>query len=199
MLGDAERSALKLSMGEGYASQIMTRGFTISVECVKANFVCTDCEQEWDLDAVATGTDGTFKCPHCGHESDTYPAPGWLTAVIPTASQVFFAERSVASKEGQIAADLNDASSKPIVFSCPQCAGSLKLTKESGRTVSCSFCDADVYLPDGLWAKLHPVKKAEHWCMRFAGDYHALKSALKARKRREKEQKKAEKKARNEQ
>lgn len=190
IMGEAEKSISKLDVGEGYNSTLMTGGFSFEIASVKANFSCTDCEQEWDLDAVATGTDGTFNCTKCGHESVTYPAPPWLIDVIPTAAQIFFAERETSPSEGQVAATPDDASEKPIVFSCPQCAGVLKLTKESDRTVTCSYCEADVYLPDGLWLKLHPVKKAKYWCVRFEGDYQALKKAMKERKKAQKKAKK---------
>jgi len=189
ILGDAEKASLTMPAGEGINSTLMTGGFSLEVSYINAKFSCTDCEQAWDLDAVATGTDGTFKCTKCDHESVTYPAPAWLIEVIPTATQIFFGERELSAAEGQVVADPNDASEKPIVFSCPQCAGALKLTKSSERTVTCSYCEADVYLPDGLWAKLHPVKKAKHWCVRFEGDYHALKKAMKERKKAQKKEK----------
>lgn len=52
---------------------------------------------------------------------------------------------------------------KPITMACPSCGGALSFTAESSRTAACGFCDASVYIPDGLWRQLHPVKTAKEW------------------------------------
>lgn len=183
IMGDGEKESLTMEKGEGYNTTSMTGRGTFETQYVKADATCSDCEQEWDLDAVATGTDGHFLCTKCGHKSTTYPAPDWLKTVIPTATQVFFGEREADAEQGQASAALNEESDKPLVFSCPQCSGALKLTAASERTVPCTFCGVDVYLPDGLWAKLHPAKKAKFWVVRFEGDYAAAKKTMKERKK----------------
>lgn len=52
---------------------------------------------------------------------------------------------------------------KPITMGCPSCGGALHFTVESSRTTACTYCAASVYIPDGLWRQLHPVKKAQYW------------------------------------
>jgi phage FluMu protein Com len=51
---------------------------------------------------------------------------------------------------------------KPILFTCPSCAGNLEIDG-SNRVVTCKYCDSDIYLPDDLWFRMHPVKVIERW------------------------------------
>jgi hypothetical protein len=53
---------------------------------------------------------------------------------------------------------------KPILFSCPSCGGNLKIDG-SDRVVTCTYCNQDIYLPDDLWFRLHPVKVVQRWYM----------------------------------
>ena len=71
---------------------------------------------------------------------------------------------------------------EPVMFSCLQCGAGLSVDGTS-RSVSCQYCDASNYLPEGLWRKLNPVPTAEYF-------YFILESrrARYVRKRREKEQ-----------
>lgn len=55
---------------------------------------------------------------------------------------------------------------KPILFTCPSCAGNLKVDGTS-RVINCSYCNSEIYLPDDLWLRLHPVKTVERWYMVF--------------------------------
>lgn len=102
--------------------------------------------------------------PFCGDDINTYPAPDWLRAVVPNAAQVFGAERFGAVERV-------DASIKPITFVCLDCGGGLKITSEQDCLITCSYCDSDCYLPDGLWRRLHflaplVTRPAAHSAMR---------------------------------
>jgi hypothetical protein len=48
-------------------------------------------------------------------------------------------------------------------MACPSCGGALKSAADTQRTTSCEFCGSSVYLPDDLWRRLHPAKKAQPW------------------------------------
>lgn len=61
---------------------------------------------------------------------------------------------------------LETASSRPIAFQCPNCAGNL-IIDGTERTVDCSFCNTQVYLPDDLWFSLHPAPKKKRWYLLF--------------------------------
>jgi hypothetical protein len=67
------------------------------------------------------------------------------------------------NKAGQ---PIEEGTSRPVAFQCPCCSGSLIIDGKE-RTVVCSFCDTQVYLPDDLWRTLHPVKKKRRWFLLF--------------------------------
>ena len=75
-----------------------------------------------------------------------------------------------------------ERTTEPVMFSCLQCGAGLSVDGSS-RSVTCQYCDASNYLPEGLWRKLNPVPTAEYF-------YFILESrqARRERKRREKEQ-----------
>jgi hypothetical protein len=188
IIEDYEKGYAGLESGSGSESTMMTHGLTIKYSYFKLPPPapsCPTCEEAWDLEAVVTGTDGVVTCKKCGRTTPTYPAPDWLKGVIPTAIQVFFGERSEGDAAGKATVDPGAEANRPVVLACPQCGGSLKITAESARTVPCTYCNVDVYLPDGVWNKLHPAKVAKFWLLRFAGDYRALKRELKEKKKAE--------------
>jgi hypothetical protein len=127
---------------------------------------CTACGAELPVDDVAVGTVGSLTCAGCGHENTTYPVPQWLAGGLPSAVQVYCGEREGAGHEAAVQAG---AGARPVVLSCPQCDGALKVTSASDRLVPCQFCQADVFLPDELWKRLHPAKTSETWYIRYEG------------------------------
>ncbi|MBI5498970.1 MAG: hypothetical protein HY907_01915 [Deltaproteobacteria bacterium] len=56
------------------------------------------------------------------------------------------------------------AAAAPVIFACPSCHAGLPVDGSS-RSVKCEFCDANVYLPDDLWRRFHPVKTVRRWCL----------------------------------
>lgn len=103
-------------------------------------------------------------CLKCGRKTPTFPAPSWLQELVPTARQVFFAERDSEPSRNDSEKD------KPVALSCPKCGGGLVVTADCERTTPCRYCGVDVYLPDGVWQKLHPAKVAKYWMVRFQDD-----------------------------
>ncbi len=153
--------------GSGSEGTLMSGGLTIKYTTIRLpppDPACPACEENWDLESVENGANRKMVCGRCGREADTYPAPSWLREVVPSAKQVFFAERESEQPESPV-----DEAVKPVALSCPQCGGGLLMTAESERTVPCKYCNVDVYLPDGVWLKLHPAKVAKFWMVRFDG------------------------------
>jgi ribosomal protein L37AE/L43A len=114
--------------------------------------ICSSCDAALEgVDAIATGTDGTFHCAACGAAHETFPAPKNLHA---GALQVFLGTRS--SEQVDEAAPSN---AKPVLFACTNCGGNLQINSTTSRILTCGYCDADLFLPQTLWNALHPVKK----------------------------------------
>jgi DNA-directed RNA polymerase subunit RPC12/RpoP len=145
---------------------------------------CGRCGQSLPLD-IALDAERDLSCPGCGHGVSVYPAPGWLREVSPTAQQVYSDERSPGrAPPNAPSAGMSDAP-KPIVMPCPQCGGTLKLGGDSQRLVQCHFCSADVFLPDALWSRLHPVRTVHEWYVRFDGETVAQRRARVAKEANE--------------
>ncbi len=129
---------------------------------------CSRCSALLPVDGVAVGTDGEIFCPACGNRGETYPAPDWLRAEIPSIRQIYLAKR----EKGTAApgdSPLEMTGSEPVALTCPQCHGGLTVTQRSQRTLTCEYCQASIYLPDDMWNKLHPVSEAKTWFVRFQG------------------------------
>ena len=53
-------------------------------------------------------------------------------------------------------------------MTCGQCGGTLEIDG-STRKVGCSFCGADVFIPDDVWVRLHPASTARRWFVLTGG------------------------------
>ncbi len=96
---------------------------------------------------------GAIACPHCQKPVSLRPA-GELEAAIHPDARFVVGETIAADGSLEIA-----RSREPVVINCSHCGGALSIDG-AARTVTCTYCAADNYLPDGLWQKLNPVPKA---------------------------------------
>ena len=145
--------------------------------------VCPKCEGNFSNDPSWVGLEFEFECPHCGHKMSTYPTPRWLKAELPTLLQIIGAYRPTEDGRAQ-PLETDEVATKPVMLSCPNCNAALKVTAASERTVSCEHCGVDVYLPDGLWTRLHPVQTVHPWTVVFE---HRLVTAAKLADRKREE------------
>lgn len=178
-----EHSGLLPDHKAGFRSMRATGQLTVAYG--PAAPACPSCRSPQAVGAIPVGADGPVACPSCGHAWDTFPAPDWLKEVAPTITQIYAAERA---SQGQPGVEISDAV-KPITFPCPECQASLRITAHDDRTVTCTYCDADVFLPDALWKRLHPVKTKQRWFFRGEGEPapRAERLEQKARERAEEE------------
>jgi len=117
---------------------------------------CVACKTDFDP-ATMNPSMGSKACPKCGENYVVTAAPEWLTELLPQVE--YFMNAVLIDKSGE---DADKTADRPVVFTCPQCGGALKIDG-STRMVPCKFCNVDVYLPDDLWLRLHPSKKKERW------------------------------------
>jgi hypothetical protein len=130
---------------------------------------CGGCGADLAAREIPVGTDGEIPCPGCGRQFTTYPAPEWVKAVLPSLRQIYDGERQGGPTPAGASVAEAAEGAKPVILSCPQCRGALRIDTGSQRTTTCQFCNADVYLPDDLWSRLHPVKTTARWYVRFDG------------------------------
>jgi hypothetical protein len=92
---------------------------------------------------------------------DGVDAPVWLRDLAPAVRRLYSAV-----KEGN--GDVEGLEVTGVSIKCPVCSGGLNLTGES-RKVNCDYCKREVFIPDDIWRRLHPVKKAEPWFIEYEG------------------------------
>ena len=151
---------------------------------------CRKCGEVVPIDAYlprAGGTE-TIPCPKCGTGLPTYPAPAWVREQLPAARQVFGGDPEVAQAEAGMALEVDQQKAAPVMMSCPQCSGSLTITPETPRTVGCSYCSTQVFLPDALWSRMHPAKVMRRWTLTYVGALKTLEDLREAEEERRQEQ-----------
>jgi DNA-directed RNA polymerase subunit RPC12/RpoP len=116
---------------------------------------CPADKTDLEIDEVATLPAKAF-CSKCGKEFEVTTPPDWLTSALPAIKLMVGTdlEQSTVAPKAELEG--------PIVFVCPQCGGTLQVDGKD-RVLKCQFCQSNVYLPDDLWRRLHPVKTVQRW------------------------------------
>jgi hypothetical protein len=98
-------------------------------------------------------------------EPDSVDAPDWLQKLAPAVRRLHGT-----AKDGWVDGEYLELPDAPgvVTMKCPECDGGLNLTGAS-RRISCDYCRHDLYIPDDLWRRLHPIKKAAHWTIEYEG------------------------------
>lgn|GEM_PF-1167914 len=145
---------------------------------------CASCDAKIPIDAYLShvGATTTIPCPRCNAACPTYPAPAWLKAKLPAALQIFGGDAKTVNDQPGIALELPTAKPEPVIMACPKCGGSLDINAECERTTPCSFCKSSIFLPDGLWKRLHPVRTMVCWTITFSGELVSTETLAKRAK-----------------
>jgi hypothetical protein len=142
---------------EGREGEGTMRGHGVSVSYAhgRRRPRCPSCEgPDLDLEELARAVGaGSVPCPGCGDRIALRPADELCRAINPEAR--FVVGEAVASAE----VEALQRKREPVMFSCMGCGGALQVDG-SERSVTCSYCSAPNYLPDGLWQQLNPVPTA---------------------------------------
>ncbi len=108
-----------------------------------------------DLPLVEPGADTTIPCPGCTARYSSFSVPEHMRPHAGTAKQLYCAQKEPDP--------LPDAIPESLGFGCPSCGAKLTITSETGRVHRCEFCSTDVFFPDELWTRLHPVTRVHPW------------------------------------
>ena len=153
-LEDVKDEVPGFNPGEGTNSNIFGH-FNMKLTYGRLAPSCSKCKRDFVIEKDYSGTD-KVTCPDCGTVTPAFAAPDWFRKIIPDAGLI------VGAWPNNEAVQDNKAVSDPVIFSCPQCGGSLMIDGKE-RLVNCEYCATRVYLPDDLWLKLHPAKKKNRW------------------------------------
>ncbi|MFH2007080.1 MAG: hypothetical protein ABI333_10885 [bacterium] len=175
MLEELEDRYFELTEGKGSSGTVEKDRFNFHYEYWRAHPACEKCAEPFLIEALEPGTTGNFACVSCGDPGSTFPAPEWLKRRVTTAVQIYSIDPDAwESQPGGGAAPKVEEAVAPVVMACPQCSSSLNITAELKRVHSCLYCDSEIYLPDPIWLRLHPVKKIARWYVAFQGESAAL-------------------------
>ena len=155
---DHETMAAARAMKEGAAKSAMaiTQGRMYELAYGHRSPRCHSCKgPSLELETViGMTTNGHCFCPQCGHEI-RIRAPDKLAHAVAGGAQALVGETSLDAD-----AKAQNAKTTPILFPCMGCGGGLPVDG-SHRQVSCPYCQAANYLPDGLWQQVNPVPKVQ--------------------------------------
>ncbi len=171
------------AVGKMVSSVANVAGFSLKLQVANIPPRCEHCATEYPIGALPDDAAQDFSCINCGDPASVWPVPEWLGSKVATARQVVSTDPGGAdSADGvALAAEVTEEP-QPIAMPCPQCAGALRITAKHERIVPCQFCSTDIFLPDEVWRRLHPVKTVRWWFASFEGrtDVEAAQDALDA-------------------
>jgi DNA-directed RNA polymerase subunit RPC12/RpoP len=142
--------------------------------------LCPRCKAPLHLPGAleAAATSGHLDCPGCGQPLAVRPVP--RNIIPPQVDYLLYAiGEEPALLPGAAAAIPTPASTKPLLFPCPACNASLPVDGAS-RTVECTYCRSNAYLPDDLWRRLHPVRTISRWYLWIDEESPRVKGYLRA-------------------
>ena len=183
-LNDFEEEYDGLSEREGSGGTLMSGSGTYKYGYWKLEPECSSCKKPLSL----PDSGGAVSC-QCGVTYQMYKAPEWLSGKVPSVMRCISREAPVQESSAEPGTVMGSGSAKPIVMSCPQCSGALSISSENQRIMSCQYCDSEVFIPDPVWKRLHPVKTVEGWYACFQGK--TGKQLQAARRMQDKEEEKA--------
>ncbi len=157
---------------------------------------CPKCDKHFPFDEALVGHDTQIPCPHCDLAIQTFPAPEWLKQELPAVVQLVGADREGPDSSG-VALDTNEQAPRPVMLNCPNCAAPLKITAEAERTMACEHCNVDVYLPDGVWRRLHPVHTVHPWSIVYEGKLETAQKRIERQNEEQREERLNEEGGRN--
>ncbi len=166
LINDFEDEYEGLPDGQGSGGTLMCGSGTYKYGLWRLPPRCTRCKKVLPL----PGSSGRARiaCDKCGEPYHFFPAPDWLMLVVPSA--VFcITSQEPPDDAGREPLVLDDSSTAPVVMSCPKCAGALSVSTGSERIMKCVYCGSEVYIPDAVWQRLHPVRKTLEWFMGLGG------------------------------
>jgi LSD1 subclass zinc finger protein len=154
-----------LKEGEGQPQTNMTGQYTFHLMYGKQHPRCAKCKTPLDETKYEEYSAAGFAvCSKCSNKVSvrTLPDP---------AKNIFVGVKYIMGEDADMfsvgkATMQTPNAIKPILFTCPSCAGNLEIDGKD-RVVTCKYCNSEIYLPDDLWMRMHPVKTVGRWYLVF--------------------------------
>ncbi len=164
ILADAINDAPDLADGQGKDQQNMAGEYTFHLIYGRQKPRCAKCRTLMDNTKFEEySRTGSAACS-CGSSVSVRALPEELSKLFYGVKYLVGEDAALLFSDKSAMQTPND--SKPVLFTCPACAGNLEVDGTS-RMIVCKYCSSEVYLPDNLWLKLHPVKTISRWYLAF--------------------------------
>lgn len=162
-------------------------GRSITVSTTRGEPPCPRCETPLpEVDHVPKKEGRTFHCTSCGAAVEVRRVPGKMR----NGTNAKIAWRAAEDAGDGAAVKVDEEAARPVHFQCPACTASLELRAGADRVIRCQYCGGDVYLPDALYRRLNPIRKAKPFWVRFDGPTVAERNQQRARAREDRERQK---------
>ncbi len=181
LLEDALDEAPELEVDEGSTATIMTGSGTYHLMYGNQPPRCASCKTAVPEAAGELAAQGRIGCVGCGKPMSIRQAPPSLQALgvklVIGEDAAQLASGADGGGPGGAVTESAPRAANPVVLYCPHCKAPLSVDG-SNRMVRCQYCSTDVYLPDDLWTRLHPVAEVSRWYLVFGGAVDVARRAL---------------------
>jgi LSD1 subclass zinc finger protein len=165
-LNDFEEEYEALMEGQGRGGTLISGSGTFKYAYWRLPPRCSSCKHPLPLPENPGVSSVT--CAECSTIHYIYPVPDWLRELAPS-SRLCITPEPLPGSEEKGSGALEDGSEKLVVMSCPKCAGAVSISADTERVMKCDFCDSEVYIPDAVWLRVHPVETTKEWFVSFEG------------------------------
>jgi hypothetical protein len=177
ILDSAFSDTSDLKEGEGQPQTNMTGEYTFHLMYGRQKPRCPKCKTPLDETKYQDyANTGSAQCAKCNNKISVRALPENMQSIFENLKYII-GENSNMFSSGEAALQTPDAA-KPILFTCPSCAGNLEIDGKE-RVVTCKYCQSEIYLPDELWLRMHPVKTVDRWYLVFDDTEMAKKASEK--------------------
>ncbi len=169
MLTDLDEQLEELGEGQGRTVNALISGQKLVYNIKREMPRCEKCHAPLEIARWPVGASRNFACTECGDPASTEPAPAWLVKTAPNARQLYLVQPDPRLSASSLVPLSPADAPRPVALTCPSCGAGLRISVDHPRITPCSYCGTDVYLPDEVWRRLHPVKVVTPFYVRFEG------------------------------
>lgn len=163
ILGGLSEEAPGLEEGEGSRSTIFgTYRITVTRGRLEPRY--SDTSETIPPEALANAPeDGDLRHPESGEPTSVRAVPDDYADLLPGVVALVGEDSGLIAGDGlQSELEVDEASSRPVAFSCPSCGGYL-VTEAKSRKAVCGHCGEEAVIPARLWDRIHPSQTMRMW------------------------------------
>jgi hypothetical protein len=143
----------------GKVQSISTLGDEMKLGAGREDPKCHGCGTAFPDEIAELAARGFAMCGGCGKRTSVRPTPPDFAPHVRGASIVI--GEDLAQLAGGATQEAPRAS-EPVMLNCKNCRAPLSFDGTQ-RSVRCQYCSVDMYLPDDVWLRLHPVATAQRF------------------------------------